>query len=402
VNGAEDPISGLVAEMEELRALSELLKKGWKPKRTIVYCAWDGEEEGLLGSTEWAETHAAELKQKAAIYINSDGNGRGFLGVSGSHSLEKFINGVARDIEDPEKKISVWKRSQLQRIKSASSSEDRNEARTRPDLHIGALGSGSDYTSFLDYLGIASLNLGYGGEDDGGIYHSIYDDFYWFTHFSDTDFVYGRALSQTVGTAVIRFADADILPYEFTNFNETVHHYLDDLKRQLKTMQDQITERNREIMEGVFSATDDPKHSLVPPATEDVPPYLNFAPLDNAVDALSHSAEHYEKAARRISQSSILISPAALKAINGKLMLTERTLTHAEGLPGRPWFKHLIYAPGAYTGYGVKTIPAVREAIELKHWKEAEAEVVRVAAVLQNEANLIESVARDLDAQPTK
>ena len=402
VNGAEDPVSGLVAEMEELRALSELLKKGWKPKRTIVYCAWDGEEEGLLGSTEWAETHAVELKQKAAIYINSDGNGRGFLDMSGSHSLEKFINDVARDIEDPEKKISVWKRSQLQRISSAHSPEDRNEARTRPDLHIGALGSGSDYTVFLDFLGIASLNLGYGGEDGGGIYHSIYDDFYWFTHFSDTDFAYGRTLAQTAGTAVFRFADADVLPYDFSNFNETIHHYLDDLKKQLKTMQDQIKERNREIKEGVFSATNDPKRPHVPPATEEVPPYLNFAPLDNAVDALSRSADHYEKAAKRISHSSIPPSPEMLKAINGKLMLTERALTHAEGLPGRPWFKHLIYAPGAYTGYGVKTIPGVREAIELKRWKEAETEIVRAAAALQNEANIVESTARDLDAQPTK
>lgn len=402
VNGAEDPISGLVAEMEELRALSELLKKGWKPKRSIVYCAWDGEEEGLLGSTEWAETHAVELKQKAAIYINSDGNGRGFLEMSGSHSLENFINGVVRDIEDPEKKISVWKRSQLQRIKSAKSPEDRNEARTRPDLHIGALGSGSDYTAFLDYLGIASLNLGYGGEDGGGIYHSIYDDFYWFTHFSDTNFVYGRALAQTAGTAVFRFADADILPYEFTNFNETIRHYVDDVKRLLKTMQDQTKERNKELAEGVFSATDDPKHPLVPPATEEVPPHLNFAPLDNAVDALSRSAEHYEKAAKRISHALLPPSSEALKTINGKLMLTERSLTNAEGLPGRPWFKHLIYAPGAYTGYGVKTIPGVREAIELKRWKEAETEIVHVAAALQNDANIIESTARDLDAQSTK
>ncbi|MCX6143292.1 MAG: M28 family peptidase [Ignavibacteriales bacterium] len=402
VNGAEDPISGLVAEMEELRGLSELLKKGWKPKRTIVYCAWDGEEEGLLGSTEWAETHAAELKQKAALYINSDANGRGFLGVEGSHSLEQFINGVARDIEDPEKKITVWKRSQLQRIKSAPSPEDRTEARTRPDLHIGALGSGSDYTAFLDYLGIASLNLGYGGEDGGGIYHSIYDDFYWFTHFGDTDFAYGRALAQTAGTAVLRFADADVLPYEFTNLNETIRHYLDDVKRLLKSMQNQIKERNREITEGVFSAIDDPKHPLLPPPTEEEPPYLNFAPLDNAVDALSRSADHYEKAAKRIAHAFIPPSPEALKAINGKLLLTERALTHPDGLPGRPWFKHLLYAPGAYTGYGVKTIPGVREAIELKRWKEAETEIVRVAAALQLEANVIESTARDLDAQPTK
>jgi N-acetylated-alpha-linked acidic dipeptidase len=402
VNGAEDPISGLVAQMEELRALSELLKKGWKPKRTIVYCAWDGEEEGLLGSTEWAETHAAELKQKAVLYINSDGNGRGFLGVEGSHSLEHFINGVARDIEDPEKKISVWKRSQLQRISTARTPDDRNEARTRADLHIGALGSGSDYTVFLDFLGIASLNMGYGGEDGGGIYHSIYDDFYWFTHFSDTDFAYGRTLAQTAGTAVFRFADADILPYDFTNFNETIHHYVDDLKRQLKAMQDQTKERNKEIAEGVFSATDDPKHPLVAPAIEEVPPYINFAPLDNALDALSRNSEHYDKAAKRISHTIVPLSPEIVKTVNGKLILTERTLTHAEGLPGRPWFKHLIYAPGAYTGYGVKTIPGVREAIELKRWKEAETEIVRVAAALQSEASILESAARDLDAQPTK
>jgi N-acetylated-alpha-linked acidic dipeptidase len=402
VNGAEDPISGLVAEMEELRALSELLKKGWKPKRTIIYCAWDGEEEGLLGSTEWAETHAVELKQKAALYINSDANGRGFLGVAGSQSLEHFINGVARDINDPEKNISVWKRSQLQRIRSASSPEDRTEARTRPDLHIEALGSGSDYTVFLDHLGIASLNIGYGGEDGGGIYHSIYDDFYWFTHFADVDFSYGRALAQTAGTAVLRFADADILPYEFTNLSETIRHYVDDVKRQLMTMQDQIKERNMQIAEGVFSAVNDPKHPLVSPVREEVPPHLNFAPLDNALDVLGRSAEHYEKAAKRMAQAFLPVSPEAQKAINGKLMLAERALTNVDGLPGRPWFQHLIYAPGAYTGYGVKTIPGVREAIEAKHWKEAETEILRAAAALQLEASVIESAAHDLDAQPVK
>ena len=397
VNGAEDPISGLIAEMEELRALSEMVKKGWKPKRTIVYCVWDGEEEGLLGSTEWAETHATELKQKAVVYINSDGNGRGYLGVEGSHSLEKFVNSVARDIEDPEKRISVWKRSQLQRISSVRSPEERNEARTRPDLRIGALGSGSDYTVFLDYLGIASLNMGYGGEDGGGIYHSIYDDFYWYTHFSDTDFAYGRTLAQTAGTAVVRLADAEVLPFDFSNFHETVRSYLDDLKRQLKTMQEQMKERNTQLSEGVFTAIDDPKHPLVPPAAEEIPPYLNFAPLDNAVDALSHSAELYEKASKKFSHAPSSLSPDAAKAINGKLLLTERALTNADGLPGRPWFKHLIYAPGSYTGYGVKTIPGVREAIERKRWKEAEAEILRVAAALHNESNIIESIALDLE-----
>jgi len=229
VNGAEDPISGQIALLEEARALGELLKQGWKPKRTIIYCAWDGEEPMLLGSTEWAEYHADELKKHAALYINTDGNGRGYLFAEGSHSLEKFVNGVSRDITDPEKNVSVWKRGQAGLLLRGRP-EDRKEARSRTDLRIGALGSGSDYTAFIDHLGVASLNIGYGGEDDGGIYHSIYDDFYWFTHFSDVDFVYGRALAQTVGTMVLRFADADLLPYEFGDFADTIHKYNDELK----------------------------------------------------------------------------------------------------------------------------------------------------------------------------
>lgn len=397
VNGASDPISGLVAEMEELRALSELMKKGWKPKRTIIYCAWDGEEEGLLGSTEWAETHAAELKQKAVMYVNSDGNGRGYLGVEGSHSLESFINGVAKDIQDPEKKISVWKRSQLRSIVDAHSPEELKDLRTHPDLHISALGSGSDYTVFLDYLGIASLNLGYGGEGGGGVYHSIYDDFYWYTHFADTDFSYGRALSQTAGTAVIRMADADVLPFAFSNFAETVRRYRDELKQLLKSMQDRIKERNQEIAEGAFTATIDPKQPTVPPAAEAVPPYLNFAPLDNAVDALAQSSDRYEKASQKLSHSTTPLGAETVRAINSKLIESERTLTSPEGLPGRPWFKHMIYAPGLYTGYGVKTIPGVRESIEQKQWKEAETEIGRVAGVLRNESNLIDSLASDLE-----
>ncbi|HMJ16767.1 MAG TPA: M28 family peptidase, partial [Gemmatimonadaceae bacterium] len=198
VNGAQDPISGLVAELEEARALGSLYQQGWRPKRTIIYAAWDGEEPGLLGSTEWVEAHADELKTHAVAYLNSDTNSRGYLGIEGSHSLEKFINGVAMDVEDPESGVSSWKRLQSSRIVDGSP-EVRRDAREREDLRISALGSGSDYSSFLDHLGIASLNLGYGGEDEGGIYHSIYDDFYWFTHFSDSSFVYERALAQAAG-----------------------------------------------------------------------------------------------------------------------------------------------------------------------------------------------------------
>jgi len=393
VNGAEDPISGQVALMEEARALSELLKQGWKLKRTIIYCAWDAEEQGLIGSTEWVETHADELTQKAVAYINSDANGRGYLYVSGSHTLEKFVSDVARDINDPEKNISVWKRNQLLRISRAASADDRREIRSRSDMRISALGSGSDYTAFLDHLGIASLNVGYGGEDDGGIYHSIYDDFYWYTHFSDTDFMYGRALAQTVGTAVMRLAGAELLPFDFTNFSETVKKYLEELQKLAKSKQDDIRERNKQIEEGVFAATADPKEKSVAPPTEEPPPYLNFAPLQNAVDELARIADRYDKAVSKAKEKKSI----SYKSVNADLILSERKLTNADGLPGRPWFKHQIYAPGFYTGYGVKTLPAVREAIEQKQWKLAEEQIVKVASVIEGEALLIGTAAAKLE-----
>jgi N-acetylated-alpha-linked acidic dipeptidase len=391
VNGAEDPIAGAVALMEEARAFAELQKQGWKPKRTLIYCVWDGEEEGLLGSTEWAEEHDEELRRHAAIYINSDGNGRGFLAMAGSHSLEKFINGVARDIEDPEKKITVWKRGELVRISRAPAAE-RDEVRKRSELRIAALGSGSDYTAFIDHLGIASLNLGYGGEDGGGIYHSIYDDFYWYTHFSDGDFIYGRALAQTAGTAMMRFADADLLPYDFTNFADTVHRYVEEVQKLWKTESDEIRERNKEIEEGLFSAVADPRKTSVPPPAETQPPFLNFAPLENGLAALTHSAERYDQAAQKVN-----LDKPGLEAVNQKLILIERGLTLPDGLPGRPWFQHQIYAPGFYTGYGVKTLPGVREAIEQKHWKEAGEQIVRVGKVLEKEASLIDEAAAGME-----
>ncbi len=275
VNGAEDPVSGTGPLMEEMRALGALLKQGWKPKRTIIYCAWDGEEPGLLGSTEWAETHADELKQKAVVYINSDGNGRGTLRVEGSHTLEKFINGVAREIQDPEANITVWKRLQAERLANTAA-PDHKEARTRADLRIGALGSGSDYTAFLDHLGVASVNLGFGGEDRGGIYHSIYDDFYWYTHFSDTRFVYGRALAQLAGTAVIRMADAELLPFDFDDFTETVRHYIDEVEKLARDRREQTIERNRQIDDGVYAAVDDPRHPLLAPPQGDRPAGTEF------------------------------------------------------------------------------------------------------------------------------
>jgi N-acetylated-alpha-linked acidic dipeptidase len=392
VNGAEDPISGLVAELEEARALGSLYKQGWRPKRTIIYAAWDGEEPGLLGSTEWVETHADELKAHAVAYLNSDTNGRGYLGISGSHSLEKFMNGVAMDVEDPEAGVSSWKRLQASRIVNGSS-DARRDARDRDDLRIGALGSGSDYSSFIDHLGIASLNLGYGGEDDGGIYHSVYDDFYWFTHFSDTAFVYGRALAQAAGISVLRLANADLLPFAFTNLAETAQGYVKDLQSLRDRRAEQIAERNREIEEGMFRFTSDPRAPVTAPERQAPAPQLNFAPLLNALDSLNHSASRYEKA----YNAAVAAGRAGVaREVNDRLIQAERALTSSEGLKNRPWYVHLLYAPGFYTGYGVKTIPGVREAIEQGQWSDADREIVRAGAALEREATLISALALTL------
>ncbi|HXZ27875.1 MAG TPA: transferrin receptor-like dimerization domain-containing protein, partial [Terriglobales bacterium] len=399
VNGAEDPVSGQVALLEEARALGQLLKQGWKPRRTILYCAWDGEEPMLLGSTAWGEAHADELRHKAVAYLNSDTNGRGYLFFSGSHILEHFLNAVARDIPDPESGLSVWKRHQLHDIAEARSAEERQELRQRPDLRLAALGSGTDYTVFLDHLGVPALNLGYGGEDPGGIYHSIYDDFYWYSHFSDTDFVYGRALAQTAGTAVLRLADAEVLPYEFTDLADTVHVYLKQLQELLKQQQEEVRERDRELDEGVFRAAMDPRRPTVAPAREEVPPHLDFAPLENAADALTRSAARYQKALAQARERAGAALPAAsLEALNATLLESERKLTDPAGLPRRPWYQHMLYAPGVYTGYDVKTVPGVREAIEQKRWAEADSEILRVAKVLENEAALLDSATAELEA----
>ncbi|MGA2718851.1 MAG: transferrin receptor-like dimerization domain-containing protein, partial [Candidatus Acidiferrales bacterium] len=396
VNGAEDPTSGQVTLLEEARALGELSKQGWKPKRTIIYCAWDGEEPMLLGSTEWAEEHDKEIQQHAVAYINSDGNSRGYLSMNGSHTLEHFVNGVARDIQDPDSGLPVTQRLRLREIEQAKTAEDRQELRQRADLRVEALGSGSDYTAFIDHLGIATLDLSYVGEVDSGIYHSVYDDFYWYTHFADTDFVYGRALSQTIGTVVMRLADADLLPFEFTDLADTIRVYTKELKKLATDERDAILERNKEIDEGLFSAVNDPRHPKVAPPREDVPPYLNFAPLDNATDALALSAGRYQDALNKTK--GMELPAGTLSDLNQKLAASEQRLTTPEGLLRRPWYKHMIYAPGVYSGYDAKTIPGVREAIEQKHWDEASSEIVRVSKVLDNERALIDSAAQDLEA----
>ncbi len=296
VNGAGDPLSGASAELEEARALGELLKQGWHPQRTIIYCFWDGEEPALLGSTEWVEAHAPELTAHAVAYFNSDGNGRGYFRAEGSSELENFVNSVTKDITDPETNLPVWKRQRLVSI-SRSTPDMRTELRTRPDIRMEALGSGSDYTAFIHHLGIASLNLGFGGEDQGGgQYHSVYDDFYWYSHFQDTDFVYGKALAQTAGTMMMRMADADVIPFQFGDLADTIRTYATSVKKLTDTMRAEIKERNTEIADGVYKALEDPKKTQVPPAVEALPPYLNFAPLDQATDDLTTAAADFDKA----------------------------------------------------------------------------------------------------------
>jgi N-acetylated-alpha-linked acidic dipeptidase len=402
VNGAQDPLSGLTAELEEARAFGELVKQGWKPQRTIIYCAWDGEEPGLLGSTEWVEKHAGELREHGVAYINSDSISRGYLSAGGSQSLQTFVNQVARDVTDPEKDISLWQREQLHLIANASG-EERERLRARSKWPIEALGTGSDYTPFLDFAGVASVNLGFGGESEGGIYHSIYDDFYWYTHFGDRTFVYGRALSQTAGLTVMRLADAELLPFNFSDLSAAVQGYVTEIERLAESQANQIRERNREVSEGLFSATTDPtSNTSVLPQAEALPPKLDFGPLDGAVATLKRSADHYQQAFTHAGDADgAAIGGAAgataLNRVNQELLQAERALTDPAGLPGRPWYKHQLYAPGFYTGYGVKTIPAVREAIEQKQWEVATRSIGSVARVLENEAAVVDRAATDLD-----
>ncbi len=398
VNGADDPLAGMAPELEEARLLGELHKQGWSPKRTIIYCAWDGEEPGLLGSTEWVETHLDELRKHTVSYLNTDGNGRGFLFAGGTQDLEGVISAVARDINDPEKNISVWERAHLRAILKAKDAEERGRIRKRTDLEVWALGDGSDYTAFQDHAGISSLDIGFGAEDEGTQYHSIYDDFYWYTHFADTDFAYGRALAQTAGTTIMRIANADLLPYEYTPQAEAIAKYETDLEKLLKDKQDEFTESNLELQEGVFTATSDPHKTYVPPPAETVPPFMNFAPLKNSIELLKKSADDYSKALAKFKSSGATISPQALAAVNADLLGVSRLFLNEKGLPERPWFKNQIYAPGAYTGYGAKPIAAVREYMDAKKWKEADAQIPMVAQVIENIAGGISKAAADLDA----
>jgi N-acetylated-alpha-linked acidic dipeptidase len=395
VNGAEDPISGLVAMLEEARAYGSMLEKGWRPKRTVILCAWDGEEQGLLGSTEWAEHHREELRTRGVAYINTDGNGRGFLGAGGSHSLEALVSGAAAEVQDPEKKMPVSQRARLQKIDLAEKPEDRQKIRERRYLELEALGSGSDYTPFLQHIGLASLHVGYGGESNGGIYHSIYDDFTWYSRFADTDFSYARALAQTAGLITLRLASADVLPMDFTASSEAIARYVGEISELAEKKRQQEAEWNLRIEENLPWAIADPKKPFVAPKPRVVPPHFDFSPLKNASDALTAAAKSYARAYdAAFAPGAARLTPEKLAAANRAIAGYERSLTADPGLPGRPWYRHFIYAPGAYTGYGVKTLPAVREALEERRWNDVNPNAEATAKVIAQAAAQVQEAAK--------
>jgi N-acetylated-alpha-linked acidic dipeptidase len=396
VFGAWDPLSGQVAMLAEAKALGALLKSGWRPKRTLIYASWDGEEPGLLGSTEWAEQHATELQHKAVLYLNSDENTRGFLAPEGSHSLQHFLNDVASTISDPETHASTQARLRAHMLvegyeKDSNDEADVAEEKARNariaargvDLPIGALGSGSDYTPFLQHLGITTLSIEYRGEDDdAGIYHSTYDSFEHYVRFGDPSFAYGVVEAQTVGHTVMRIADAEVLPLQFGEFAATIGDYVEQLHKLVDDKRAHAAELAPLLDQKAFELATDPSRAVAAPLREEAVPPMDFAPLDAVVARLKQSAHGYDQAYAAFIAAPSKLNAAQRKQLNALLQGMEQRLTDARGLPGRDWFRHFVYAPGRLTGYGVKTLPAVREAIDAGRWQEAREYVPVTAQVL--------------------
>ena len=390
VFGAWDPMSGHVALMAEAKAIGALLKTGWRPSRTLIYASWDGEEPGLIGSTEWVEAHAEELQRHAVLYVNSDENVRGFLRAGGSHALQRLVNEVGAGVHDPETDGSVLRRLGAQLRVSAfehANPEARAAAQAAAsglDLPIDALGSGSDYSPFLQHLGIATLDLEYAGEgQQGGVYHSAYDTYEHLLRFGDPGLRYGVTEAQTVGHVILRVADATVLPWQFSDVAQVYGGYL----RELHDLADASRTHARSLAElldaHAFELAADPEAGIAPPAREADVPYLDFAPLDNAIARLERSARTYDAAYAAAAAQGLAVGDAQRRELDAVLQGIEQTLIDPRGLPLRPWYRHLIYAPGMLTGYGAKTMPGVREAIEGRRWDEANDYAIATAAALQ-------------------
>ncbi len=379
VNGAADPLSGEAAMMEEARSVSELVKSGWKPKRTIVYCSWDGEEPGLMGSTEWVEYHAAELQQKAVLYINSDGNGRGFLEAGGSQALEPAFTEIIKTVNDPETNVSVFDRRRMLDIVNTTSAKARKELMAKKTFQLPALGSGSDFSSFAQHLGIPALNLGFGGEDEGGEYHSIYDSYDLYKKFKDPTFEYGVTLAKTAGRTTLRFADAEALPFDYRNLQATLIKYTSEVVNLVDELRESTAVENQLIKNKFYTIANKVNEPLLPPIAKDEVPFLNFGALQNAVANLGTSTE-----VLNTFITTAVFSVDKQNQLNSKLFKAEQVLLTKVGLPRRGWYKHALYAPGFFTGYGVKTLPGIREAIEQRNWKEAQEQIEIAAATIND------------------
>ena len=385
VNGANDPVSGMAAELEEAQAIGAMVKSGWKPKRTLVYCAWDAEEQGLMGSVEWVEEHAASLQAKAVAYINSDGNGRGFLGAEGSHAFTGLITDISKSIQDPQTGVTIFERQRANRATEATTTAVKKEILNSTSYPLGAMGSGSDYSSFIQHVGIPSLNIGFGGENEGGEYHSIYDSYDHYSKYKDPGFAYGVTLAQTAGRAALRLSEADALPFDFTALHKTVKGYITELMNNVEQMREKAKVENELVNTKAYAVAADPTEGLKLPTLVAEVPYIDFASILNALTRL-------EKSAQQVEQIKANADAQKLAAINSKIFTAEQSLLMTNGLPRRPWYKHSLYAPGFYTGYGVKTIPGVREAIEQKDWSETMTQIGEVAAAINRLAAYLETL----------
>ena len=384
VFGAGDPISGQASMLEEARSFGEMLRSGWKPERTIVYCAWDGEEPGLLGSTEWVEEHESELKDKAVVYINSDSNSRGFLFAQGSCSLEPFVDEIAKQVIDPEANVSVFERRRAYSAISEVNSEARKRIWDEQEIKLDALGSGSDYSSFIQHSGIPTLNLGYGGEDGSGDYHSIYDSYSLYKKFIDPGFQYEVTLGETAGHMILRMSNADILPFDFTHLFRTIDSYSKELITLLEKTREKTELENLIIRSNGYSAGEDPTKRYKLPAPKPEVPFLDFSPLQNAVQLLKKSTDSLNNAYQKRIKSN-----KTSEVFNQSLYRAEQQLLNEAGLPRRSWYKHTIYAPGYYTGYDVKTMPGIREAIEQRNWEEAQRQIEVDARIIKSFAEYL-------------
>jgi len=396
--GAADPISGMVSLMEEARAIGELVKTGWRPKRSLIYAGWDAEEPGLLGSTEWVEYHRDDIKEKMIAYINTDGTGVGYLSMGGSHSLEKFVNEIIREVKDPVHEVTLESRLRSRlRVREYNSSDYKDQKESnRDDLRLYPMGSGSDYTAFIHHAGVPSLNLGFGGESGGGSYHSIYDSYDHYKRFSDGEFQYGTTLAQVNGRLVMRLSEADILPFRFVNMVDNIGKFIDDNKQLAEDIKKHTQLRNKLLDNNDFTIARNPKKKYLAPDRLKQVPDFNFKTLEDAFDRLTTSAWNYEIALSKHKKGSL--SAEQKSELNDLLKDVEQALTSEKGLPRRDWFKNMIYAPGYYTGYGVKTLPGIREGLEERKWNEVRNYIEEIAKALDRASAKINSASKLLAA----